>query len=44
MMMAVYKTEQFAEKARNIADKFLEEQAQHLHDIIEFHGEVLHQE
>ena len=44
MMMAVYKTEEFAEKARSIADKFLKDQGQHLHDIIEFHGEVLHQE
>ena len=44
MMMAVYKTEEFAEKARSLADKFFKEQGQHLHDIIEFHGEVLHQE
>ena len=34
MMMAVYKTEEFAEKARSIADKFLKDQGKHLHDIM----------
>lgn len=41
LLMAVNETEQIAEEAREAADKFFKMQAQHIHDVIEFHGEVL---
>ena len=44
MMMAVYETEDVAEKARSLANKFLEKHAQHLHEVLDFHGEVTHRE
>ena len=44
MIMTVYKTEEFAEKARLLANKFSKKHEQHLHEVLDFHGEVLHQE
>ena len=44
LMMVVYKTEEFAEKARSLANKFLEKHAQYLHEVLDFHGEVTHRE
>jgi hypothetical protein len=41
LLMAVYETEKIAEEAREAADKFFKMEAQHIHDVIEFHGEVL---
>ena len=41
LLMAVYKTEELAEQAREIADKFFKMEAEHLHDIIGFHGPVM---
>ena len=34
LLMAIYKTEE-------VADKFFEMEAQHLHEIIDFHGPVM---
>ena len=42
MTMAVYETEDVAEKARSLANKFLEKHAQHLHEVLDFHGKVTH--
>ena len=44
MLVAIYETEAVAEKARSLANKFLEKHAQHLHEVLDFHGEVIHQE
>ena len=41
LLMAIYKTEEMAEKAREMADKFFKLEAQHLHEIIDFHGPVM---
>jgi len=41
LLMAIYKTEEMAEKAREMADKFFKMEAQHLHEIIDFHGPVM---
>ena len=41
LLMAIYKTEESAEKAREIADKFFKMEAAHLHEIIDFHGPVM---
>ena len=42
IMMAVYKTEDVAEKARSLANKFLEKHARQLHEVLDFHHEVTH--
>ena len=41
LLMAIYKTEESAEKAREIADKFFKNEAAHLHEINDFHGPLL---
>jgi hypothetical protein len=41
LLMAVYKTEEMAQEAREMADKFFKLEAQHLHEIIDFHGPVM---
>ena len=41
LMMAVYESEDKAEKARKVVQRFFNLEAEHLHDIIEFHGEVM---
>ena len=41
LLMAIYRTEEMAEKAREMADKFFKMEAQHLHEIIDFHGPVM---
>lgn len=40
-MMTVYKTEEIAERAREIVEKFFQMETKRIHDIIEFHGEVM---
>ena len=42
LMMAVYESEDIAEQARKIVQRFFNLETEHLHDIIEFHGEVMH--
>ena len=42
MTIAFYETDDVAEKARSLATKFLEKHAQHLHEVLDFHGEVTH--
>ena len=44
MMITVYKTEEFAEKARLLANKSLKKHEEHPYEVLDFHGEVLHQE
>ena len=41
LLMAIYKTEEMAERAREMADNFFKMEAQHLHEIIDFHGPVM---
>ena len=41
LMMTVYKTEEIAERAREIVENFFQMETQRIHDIIEFHGEVM---
>lgn len=41
LLMAIYKSEKLAENAREMANKFFKLQAEHLHEVIEFHGEVM---
>ena len=41
LMMAVYESEDNAEQARKVVQRFFNLEAEHLHDIIEFHGEVM---
>ena len=41
LLMAIYKSEELAENAREMANKFFELQAEHLHEVIEFHGAVM---
>jgi len=41
LLMAIYKSEEVAENAREMANKFFELQAEHLHEVIEFHGAVM---
>lgn len=41
LMMAVYEREDMAMKARKIVQRFFDLSAERLHDIIEFHGEVM---
>ena len=40
-MMTVYKTEEIAERAREIVEKFFQMETKRIHDIIEFHGKVM---
>ena len=41
LMMAVYESEDIAEQAREVVQRFFNLEVEHLHDIIEFHGEVM---
>jgi hypothetical protein len=41
LMVAVYETEEIAERARKIVENFFQMETQRIHDIIEFHGEVM---
>ena len=41
LMMAVYETEDIAEQARIVIQKFFNLKAEHMHEIIEFHGDLL---
>ena len=41
LMVAVYETEEIAERAREIVENFFQMETQRIHDIIEFHGEVM---
>lgn len=41
LMMAVYDNEEIAEEAKAAVRKFFDVEAVHVHDIIEFHGEVM---
>jgi hypothetical protein len=41
LLMATYETEEIAEKAREVVEKFFELAAEHIHDVFAFHGEVL---
>ena len=41
LMMAVYDNEEIADEAKAAVRKFFDLEAVHVHDIIEFHGEVI---
>ena len=41
LLMAVYETEEMAQEAGEVADKFFKMEAQHLHEIIDFHGPIM---
>ena len=41
LMMAVYESEDIAEQARDVVQRFFNLETEHLHDIIDFHGEVM---
>ena len=43
MLIAIYETEELAEKAREIVNQYTSKSG-HFHEIIDFHGEVVHQE
>jgi len=43
MLIAIYETEELAEKAREIVNQYTGKTS-HWHEIIDFHGEVIHQE
>tara|TARA_B100000497_G_C7380862_1_gene244006 strand:- start:112 stop:477 length:366 start_codon:yes stop_codon:yes gene_type:complete len=41
LLMATYETEEIADKAKQVVEKFFELAAEHIHDVFAFHGEVL---
>jgi hypothetical protein len=41
LLMATYETEEIADKAKEVVERFFEMEAEHLHDVFAFHGEVL---
>ena len=41
LLLATYETEEKAEEAKVIIEKFFEMLAHHVHEIIAFHGEVM---
>ena len=43
MLVAIYETQEKAEEARQIAEN-IARQHDALHEVIDFHGEVIHQE
>ena len=43
MLIAIHETEELAEKAREIVNQYTGKTS-HWHEIIDFHGEVIHQE
>ena len=40
LMMAVYESEEIAESAREVVQKFFDLASEHMHDVVELHGEV----
>ena len=43
MLVAIYETEEKAEEARQVAENIAGKH-EALHEVIDFHGEVIHQE
>ena len=41
LMMAVYESEEIAERAREVVQKFFDLASEHMHDVVELHGEVM---
>ena len=41
LMMAVYESEEIAESAREVVQKFFDLSSEHMHDVVELHGEVM---
>jgi hypothetical protein len=41
LMMAVYESEEIAEQAREVVQRFFELASEHMHDVVELHGEVM---
>ena len=41
LMMAVYESEEIAESAREVVQKFFDLASEHMHDVVELHGEVM---
>jgi hypothetical protein len=41
LMMAVYESEEIAEHAREVVQRFFELASEHMHDEVELHGEVM---
>ena len=39
--MATYETEEIADKAKEVVERFFEMEAEHIHDVFAFHGKVL---
>ena len=44
LLLAIYESEEKAEEARQVIDIFFQENAEHTHDLIVFHGEVMNDE
>jgi len=44
LLLAIYESEEKAEEARQVVDIFFKENAEHTHDLIAFHGEVMNDE
>ena len=44
LLLAIYESEEKAEEARQVVDIFFKENAEHTHDLIVFHGEVMNDE
>ena len=41
LMMAVYESEEIAESAREVVQKFFDLASEHMHDVVELHGKVM---
>ena len=41
LLMAIYESEEIAEKAREMANMFFKMEAEHVREIIDFHGPVI---
>ena len=41
LMMAVYESEEIAESAREVVQKFFDLASEYMHDVVELHGEVM---
>ena len=41
LIRTMYESEDIAEQSRNVVKSFFNLEVEHLHDIIEFHGEVM---
>ncbi|NCW15987.1 MAG: hypothetical protein EBW38_12260 [Rhodobacteraceae bacterium] len=44
LLLAIYESEEKAEEARQVVDIFFQENTEHTHDLIVFHGEVMNDE